>query len=73
MTDPNELTRWDRVILEAGVTCVILETRDDLTSAAADIAALDSFQIIEAARLMAEAQTTLRTFERWAALKSRQL
>ena len=74
MTDPNELTRFDRIILEAGVTCMYLESwGNGNISAAGVLAAETAFQIIELARLRSEAVTALRTLERWAAMKSGQL
>jgi hypothetical protein len=75
MSDPNELTRWDKIVLEAGATCLILETRNGLTSAAWELSATEAFAIIENARLQAEMDTRLSTsvFDRWLALREGKL
>jgi len=75
MTDPNELTRFDRMTLEAGWTCLYLETRRGFASAAWFISAEQSFKIIESARLQEAAETHLSTsvFDRWMALREGKL
>jgi hypothetical protein len=73
MPDPNELTRWDTMALEAGGTCLDLETHGGIISAAGLLAAAQSFEIINMARMRSESITELRTFERWADLRKGRL
>ena len=73
LSESEELTRWDRMALEASGACLDLETHGGFISAAGILAAKQSFEIINRARMVAESTTELRTLERWAALREGRL